>query len=358
MKQLILKIINSLGYRIEKIEKEAKEEINKDIREDIDFYIKGENLKRWLNNSSTGYNEVNFEGVEFFEENILQEIEFELGGNIPNTEFRKSEMSYKERAFINGIIRKAKPKVLVEMGLSAGGSSCVILNAIKDNPESHLYSFDYNTNWYRDEYKRQDMGRKTGFLVDLLLPILKSKWSLYTGGVPSQYFHNLPNEGVDVCLIDTAHFNPGEHLNLLEILPFMKRNGLIIFHDTIYHAYCSFSNQGYTNYVALNSLSGKRVQLKSENTHGLPNIGAVVLGETIDYYKLFTNLSLPWYYLPSNKDLINLYIYFSKYYTINLLQIYVFYSYFYLSLNSMEKSLARESAEKKTLSWLEYQKDN
>ena len=43
-----------------------------------------------------------------------------------------------EPYFINGIIRKYKPKKCLEIGVAAGGSSIIILNAIKDIKNSFL----------------------------------------------------------------------------------------------------------------------------------------------------------------------------------------------------------------------------
>ena len=51
-------------------------------------------------------------------------------------------LSYEQAAFINGIIRKKKPKNCLEVGVAKGGSSILILNAIKDIPNSKLVSFD------------------------------------------------------------------------------------------------------------------------------------------------------------------------------------------------------------------------
>ncbi len=65
--------------------------------------------------------------------------------------------------FLNGIIRKAKPKTIVEMGLSAGGSTCVILNAIRDMENTKLYSFDYNSIWYKEKKLGQDKVEKQVF---------------------------------------------------------------------------------------------------------------------------------------------------------------------------------------------------
>ena len=59
-----------------------------------------------------------------------------------------------EQKFINGIIRKYKPKKVVEIGVSGGGTSALILNAVKDIPNSKVYSIDINTKWYRNRSKK------------------------------------------------------------------------------------------------------------------------------------------------------------------------------------------------------------
>jgi predicted O-methyltransferase YrrM len=47
--------------------------------------------------------------------------------------------------FINGIIRKHKSKKCLEIGVFKGGSSIVILNALKDIKDSFLISLDLNS---------------------------------------------------------------------------------------------------------------------------------------------------------------------------------------------------------------------
>ena len=51
-------------------------------------------------------------------------------------------MSIDELYFINGLIRKYKPKKIIEIGVCTGATSATILNAIKDIEESKLYSVD------------------------------------------------------------------------------------------------------------------------------------------------------------------------------------------------------------------------
>ncbi|MEQ8238106.1 MAG: class I SAM-dependent methyltransferase [Cyclobacteriaceae bacterium] len=301
----------------------------------------------WKNKEHTNYDEIDFSEIEFYDEFILEDIEESLQGEIEETNYKKIEMTYKERAFLNGIIRKVKPKTIVEIGLSAGGSTSVILNAIRDMKNTKLYSFDYNTIWYRDvHFLGQDKGRKTGFLVNQIVPNLVSKWELFTNGVSCKYFDVLPEDGIDICFIDTVHVNPGEHLNILEILPFMKKNSIIIYHDTAYHTLGNAN--GITNCVSLNTLNGKRIFLKSEKTNGLANIGAVVINDNIEnmLFALFSNLSLPWYYKISQEDFIEMFKHFSKYYSPDLVQIYVYYCYFYMNGGLQNKENATQFAEK------------
>ena len=54
-------------------------------------------------------------------------------------------MKSKEPYFINGIIRRHKPKKCLEIGVAFGGSSIIILNAIKDIKDSFLVSLDLNS---------------------------------------------------------------------------------------------------------------------------------------------------------------------------------------------------------------------
>jgi hypothetical protein len=325
--------------RIKKTEKKVelkKDTWNTDLLEKVSV-----KPREWKNKIKTNYCEIDFSEVEFYDENNLQEIEDQLQGEIEETNFKKSEMTYKERAFLNGIIRKTKPKTVVEIGLSAGGSTSVILNAMQDMKGSKLYSFDYNTIWYRDVHLGKDVGRKTGFLASQIVPKLTSKWQLFTGGVPCKFFDVLPEDGVDICFIDTAHFNPGEHLNILEVLPFMKKNALIIYHDTVYHAVSK--PRGTTNCVSINTLNGKRIVLKSEKTEGLANIGAIVLDDKVENMLegLFSNLSLPWSYKINDDDFVEMFKHFSKFYSKSKVMIYVYYCCFYVNggLNNNKESV-------------------
>ena len=74
------------------------------------------------------------------------------------------DMTDLEKRFLNGIIRQNKPKKILELGVSAGGSSLIILNAIKDFDNSKLYSIDYSDKWYLDG------NRNSGFIIQEKFP--------------------------------------------------------------------------------------------------------------------------------------------------------------------------------------------
>jgi predicted O-methyltransferase YrrM len=126
-----------------------------------------------------------------------------------------SEMSLNEKYFLNGMIRQIKPKKILEVGVSAGGSSAIILNAIKDMPETKVYSVDYFSFYYKNPKQR------CGFVVDFF-PQLTDKWNLLTGNDISYFIEDIGAE-IDFVLLDTAHIHPWETLNFLTILPFLSK---------------------------------------------------------------------------------------------------------------------------------------
>ena len=105
---------------------------------------------------------------------------------IRHTDFQiYSEMLPVESAFLNGIIRKHRPRKILEIGVAAGASSALILNAIKDIPGAHLYSIDLSQSYYKNA------TLKTGFLVKKSFPELMSKWTLSTGIIALYFMYTI-----------------------------------------------------------------------------------------------------------------------------------------------------------------------
>ena len=122
------------------------------------------------------------------------------------------------------MIRKIKPKKIFEIGVAYGGTAALKLNAIKDIEDTKLYSIDINKNCYKLRSK------KTGFFANEKFPHLAGKRTLYTGGYTSEFIEKIGNN-IDLVYIDTVHLTPGEILNWLDILPFLKEESFVILHD-------------------------------------------------------------------------------------------------------------------------------
>lgn len=251
---------------------------------------------------------------EKFENEIVDEINDILNIKLV-PEMTISEMTYLERCFLNGIIRQAKPKKILELGVSAGGSSAIILNAIKDFDNAKLYSVDYNKKWYRDNSK------DVGFIIDEKFSNLKNKWKLYTGGTAAKYMEEIGGE-IDLCLIDTMHVNPGEFLDFLIVLPYLKKNAILILHDiALHHTY----KYAITNGILFSCLNGNKLSFNEGLWNRFANIGAVILDENIkdnilDYLYLLT---LPFEYLPTDNDILECQKLFSKHYKQDLVDKFI-----------------------------------
>ena len=252
-----------------------------------------------------------FENIEYFDNDILCNLDSRI--------FQYSLMSDIERKFLNGIVRKEKPKKILELGVCAGGSSAIILNAIKDNKDAIVYSIDYTTHCYNDKDK------KVGWVVDHYAADLTDKWRLYTNGLASDFLDEIGGD-IDMCLIDTVHVNPGELLDYLMVLPFLKKNAIIVLHDISLHL-LPHNENAITNCILFSAMQGDKTYPKSENVgRGFPNIGAAIIDKESQIQHItdiLMLLGLEWTYMPTQKDCDSMLTLFSKHYdthTFNLIQ--------------------------------------
>ena len=204
----------------------------------------------------------------------------------------------------------------MEIGVADGGSSILILNALKDIKNSFLISLDLNTQSCTDKLK------KTGNRVETYFPELMKKWKLYTGDLPHKFLDKL-NLKFEFVFIDSAHETPGEILNLIEILPFLEENAIIVVHDILWHLTrrnpkppkeVKFTP---SSLYLISSLYGDKIVIKNDlDESGIENIGAVFLYKNqkkhyLDYFLLLNSF---WEYMPSIQQLNDLRIFIKKYY--------------------------------------------
>lgn len=153
-----------------------------------------------------------------------------------------------QREFLNGTIRKFRPKKVLEIGPWTGGSSIIILNALKDIHNSKLYSVDL--------YGKNFIGR----CVPLYFKELTKNWKLFKGNTIAKFIENIGNN-IDMAFLDSVHLEPGEILQFLIILPFLKEEAVVIFHD-IANQITKSGKPGtrmeWASYIIFNIIRGKK----------------------------------------------------------------------------------------------------
>lgn len=231
-----------------------------------------------------------------------------------------SEMSAKEREFVLKMLDEIAPKRILEVGVSAGGNTALILDSLCNNKKlakSELVSLDFSEYYYHDleNGKTPQNARKTGFLAEKLVPKALKKWELHTGGLACRHLERLGE--FDMLILDTTHRAPGEILDFLMCLPSLKSGACVILHDLIFHILCA---RPQWNVCALlfSTLKGRKIFPATEQPQFFGNIGACILDENqkekgiLEQY--FRLLNGAWCYIPQVSDLQEAQGYFNRCY--------------------------------------------
>ena len=115
---------------------------------------------------------------------------------------------------------------------------------------------------------------------------------------------------------------PGEFLNFLEILPFLKKNAIVLLHDI---AYCGrMFWEMSSNDRLFSILKGTKILPKPENGTIVANIGAVILDEDINerIFDIFFGIYTNWAYVPPDNQINKLMKHFEKYYGTKYLNLF------------------------------------
>ena len=183
----------------------------------------------------------------------------------------------------------------------------MILNAIKDIPNSSLISLDLNTQLFYNP------SQKTGYRVNEFFPELTKNWKLFTGQQPHKFLIKL-NKKFDFVFLDTAHSAPGEILNFIELLPFLNENAIIVVHDILWHLGSKI--KFYPSNVYLYPvIYGDKILSKNEDG-SIGNIGAILLHNNQEehYLDYFFLLLAFWEYMPKDNEINELRIFIKNFY--------------------------------------------
>ena len=154
-----------------------------------------------------------------------------------------------------------------------------------------------------------DKTKSSGFMAEAAKKVL---------GVDTHEFHlgtiapNVMNKiggDIDFAIIDTVHALPGEILDFLVILPFLKLNAVVCLHDVSRHKIPPPYKMAFATASLLCSVDAdKIVSLMPEPNNWnfrYPNIGAFQLtpGTRQNIINVFLSLVLPWNYVPKPAQL-------------------------------------------------------
>lgn len=139
-----------------------------------------------------------------------------------------SEMTDGQRRFISGLIQYYEPENVLELGVSAGGGTVVLLNSLLslNNWNGTLVSIDVMDKFYRNPKEH------VGFLASKLYKdIAEDRWKLLSGVDPAEKMEEISLK-FDFVVIDTYHHHPVEVLNFISILPWLNEGAIVVMHDT------------------------------------------------------------------------------------------------------------------------------
>ena len=234
--------------------------------------------------------------LDQYETHIYDRIKIKLLKN------RCSQMWDNQREFLNGVIRKFRPKKILEIGTAEGGGTSIMLNAIQDIEDAHLYSIDLSSD--------ENIGK----CVRNIFPEFLNKWTLFQGDVAAKFMEQI-GSNIDMVFIDSAHYEPGEILDFLIVLPFLKENAIVGFHDIGNQITRSNVRNEWAPYIIFNIIRGKKY-LPSGNSRLKHDIGIKILDVDQNKYiqDYFRALGGQWQYFPKDRHIKLIYEFFKHYY--------------------------------------------
>lgn len=158
---------------------------------------------------------------------IYQKVElyYESKRGIEKIAEEYSEMSSFQQAFLCGVIKENKPEKIVEIGVSAGGTTALIINCLdKLDIDAQMYSVDFEKKWYRNE------RFETGFVAK---QIMEDRGGRFLLGHSIPFYLDQIGGNIDLLILDTTHVLPGELLDFIVCLPYLKDGCIVVVHDIV-----------------------------------------------------------------------------------------------------------------------------
>lgn len=204
----------------------------------------------------------------------------------------KSELPEKYLGFICQLIKENRPAKILEIGVSGGGTTCVILNCLdKLDLDSEMYSVDLSYTYH------YDTSKECGYQIKDAAPYLKNlkNHHLVLGRTIAEVLPEIVQSGpFDMLILDTTHYLPGELLDFLVCFPYLSDNAVVVLDDIIF-AHVGENTNAIATRVLFDCVVADKILPEYDE---LPNMAAFKLNKDTKKYifNCFSALSFPWDY--------------------------------------------------------------
>ena len=238
---------------------------------------------------------------------------------ISATILENAEMTKSQLEFVCRLLEENKPHKIVEVGIAAGGTSVVIINKINSlNLNVEMYSVDLSKEFYRDKTK------ETGYLIDEYLnnnEITNLQYTKLLGDYAINFLNDIGND-IDFLILDTVHSLPGEILDFLAFVPYLKNNAIVVVHDIVMN-HLSDNQWGFATQVLLDCVVADKLT-PIECGKEYPDIGAFRINHDTKKYldDVFNAMMITWNYIPGTKEVQLYRSHYERHFSRNQLHIF------------------------------------
>lgn len=238
---------------------------------------------------------------------------------------REPEMSESQSAFLCGAIKKFRPKKVLEVGVAVGATTAIILQTLEDLDEPYeMHSVDLSEKFYLAP--KFSTGFMATFAKEKVFDNLRGTHKFYLGKVLPQVIDEIGGD-IDFVILDTMHLLPGEVLDFIAVLPYLKSDAVIVMHDVVLHQWAFKWNE--PDAIAIGVLfsavvAEKFLNFEEQGLFRYPNIAAFKVStqtaENID--NVFLSLILRWNYLPPEEQMDAYFRLYQRFYSVELCEIF------------------------------------
>ena len=244
--------------------------------------------------------------------------------------YREPEMSEFESAFLCGALKTFRPKKILEVGVAGGGTTAIILQALEDIGEPYeMHSVDVAEKFYRDPSKQSGFLATIAKENNLFAPpqsTLIGKHEFRLGKYLPQIIDEIGG-GIDFVILDTRHSMPGEGLDFLAMLPYLKAGSVVVLHDVAHNQARVQNFNGHATTVLFSAVTANKFLnfiSAGDRKYAYPNIAAFQITEQTvqNIENVFLTMVLRWAYLPSQNEIQLYRAHYRRYYPSDLCKIF------------------------------------